>query len=362
MKQLTCAMALAVVLSACSGGQAPPAGNAGAGPAAGAAATGPVALPVVAARRGAVTRSVTLPAQVQPLRQAILYARVAGYLGSIGVDKGDHVKSGQLLAKVEVPELEAARARQQAEFAAAESDYLRLKESRERAPDLVVPQMLDQARGKYEIARASLQQSETMLGYANIVAPFAGVITQRFVDPGALIPAGGGAPVVTLMDFSSVRLQIAVPEQEAALVRAGQDVTVSSEDLAGTKFAAKITRFAYALDPATRTMQAEVVLPNPQAALRPGMLAAAKIGIQTHDKALLVPVAAIVTDKSGTYVWAHAGGQASKRMVKTAFTDGVNTEISEGLQEGDAVIVVGKATLKEGQAVTAQAAEARAPA
>jgi RND family efflux transporter MFP subunit len=262
------------------------------------------------------------------------------------------VRAGQSLAQVEVPELVASRARQQAELKAAESDFKRLQESQERAPDLVVPQMVDQARGKYEIAAASLQQSETMLSYARIVAPFAGVVTQRFVDPGALIPAGG-TPIVTLMDFSSVRLQFGVPEVESANVSAGQPVLVTTDDLPGMKLEGKVARFAYALDPATRTMLTEVSLANPELKLRPGMLVSVRLGIQRHDKALLVPVEALVTDKSGSYVWKLVGGKAQRQEIRSGFNDGKNAEVIEGLAPADAVIVVAKQALKAGQPVQA---------
>ncbi len=145
-----------------------------------------------------------------PDQQATLYAKVSGYLQSISVDKGDRVNAGAVVARIEVPELLSSRAKQQAELRAAEAEYARLEESLKRAPDLVVPLLVDQSRGRMEVARASLEQSETMLRYATLTAPFAGIVTQRFVDPGALIQAGAsnGAAIITLMDFRKVRLQV----------------------------------------------------------------------------------------------------------------------------------------------------------
>lgn len=314
------------------------------------------ALEVVPVQSGVIVRSITLPAQVLARRQATLHARVAGYLRSIAVDKGDRVNAGAVLAQVEVPELEAARARQQAELTAAESEYQRLRESQSRAPDLVVPLAVDQARGRYEVAKATLQQSDTMLAYARITAPFAGVVTQRFVDPGALIPASSsgsaaGAAVVTLMDFSSIRLQIAVPEIESGHIAVGQSVQVTTDDLPGESFEGAVERFAYALDPATRTMLTEAIFPNPQLRLRPGMLVTAKLGIQRKDAALLLPVEAVVSDKSGTYLWALVDGKAERRAVKTGFNDGKQIELTEGMQIGEMVILAGKQALKEGQVV-----------
>jgi RND family efflux transporter MFP subunit len=294
-----------------------------------------------------------LPAQVLPDQQATLYAKVSGYLQAINVDKGDRVRVGAVLAHIEVPELLASRAKQQAELRTAEAEYGRLQESLQRAPDLVVPQMVDQARGRLEIARASLEQSETMLRYGTLTAPFSGVITQRYVDPGALIQAGtsSGAAIVTLMDFSKVRLQVAVPELEASRVAVGQPVSVSTENLPGTQFEGKVARFTYALDAASRTMLAEVSLENPQLTLRPGMLVTAKLGIERRDNAAIVSSEALIMEKTNAFVYAIADGKAVKHPIKIGFNDGKNVEVLEGVTPTDAIILVGKLSMADGQPV-----------
>jgi RND family efflux transporter MFP subunit len=294
-----------------------------------------------------------LPAQVLPDQQATLYAKVSGYLQAINVDKGDRVRAGAVLAHIEVPELLASRAKQQAELRTAEAEYGRLQESLQRAPDLVVPQMVDQARGRLEIARASLEQSETMLRYGTLTAPFSGVITQRYVDPGALIQAGtsSGAAIVTLMDFSKVRLQVAVPELEASRVAVGQPVSVSTENLPGTQFEGKVARFTYALDAASRTMLAEVSLENPQLTLRPGMLVTAKLGIERRDNAAIVSSEALIMEKTNAFVYAIADGKAVKHPIKIGFNDGKNVEVLEGVTPTDAIILVGKLSMADGQPV-----------
>src|SRR6266516_1216628 len=147
-------------------------------------ATPPVAVQVVQAKRGPITRSVTLPGEIKPYQQAILYAKVAGYLKTITVDKGDQVTEGKLLAEIEVPELIAERSRYKAEVDVAAIDYKRLSESQQKVPDLVVPQTVDDARGKLDVAKANLERTETLLNYARITAPFSGIITRRMVDPG----------------------------------------------------------------------------------------------------------------------------------------------------------------------------------
>ena len=301
---------------------------------------------------GPVTRSVILPAQVIAFQQATLYAKVSGYLKTITVDKGDRVTSGAVLARIEIPELVAAKARQEAELRAAQADYTRLQESLQKAPDLVVPDTVDQARGRFEVARASLEQSETLLRYATITAPFSGIITQRYVDPGALIQAGSASSaIVALMDFSRVRLQTAVPEAEASRVGVGQPVLVTTDNLPGVQFEGKITRFTYALDVASRTMLTEVILENPALTLRPGMLVTAKIGIERKEKALLMPAEALVMEKASAFAYGVSGGTAKKHPIKIGFNDGKNIEVLDGLSGDDTVILAGKLKLSDGQAV-----------
>lgn len=304
---------------------------------------------------GPITRSVMLPAQVIAFQEATLYAKVSGYLKSIAVDKGDKVAAGAVLARIEIPELVASRAKQQAELKAAQADYSRLQESLQKAPDLVVPEMVDQARGRFEIARASLDQSETLLGYATITAPFGGIITRRAVDPGALIQASSA--ILGLMDFSKVRLQIAVPEVEASRVAVGQPVLVTTENLPGMHFDGKVTRFTYALDAASRTMLTEVMLENPQLALRPGMLVNARMGIENKQGALLMPAESLVMEKASAFAYTVEGNKAAKHPIKIGFNDGKNVELLDGLSAGDAVILAaGKLKLSNGQAVQVAAA------
>src|SRR5947207_10666926 len=299
-------------------------------------ATPPVAVQVVQPKRGSITRNVTLPDEIQPHQQATLYAKVAGYLKTITVDKGDRVKEGGLIADIEVPEMLADLARYKAEVEVAELDYKRLSESQKKLPDLVVPQTVDDAKGKLDVARASLERTETLLGFAKITAPFSGVITKRMVDPGAFIPAATSgsaaqnAAIATLVDFNRVRVQVAVPELESSLITTGQPVGVTVDGLPSRSFDGRVTRFSYALDEATKTMLAEIELPNPALELRPGMYAVVKIGIERKEDALLVPVEALVTERAGASVFMVVDNKAKKIPVKTGFNDGANVEIVSG--------------------------------
>jgi membrane fusion protein, multidrug efflux system len=307
---------------------------------------------------GPITRPIVLPAQVIPLQQATLYAKVSGYLKTINVDKGDKVAAGAVLARIEIPELAAARARREAELRAASSDYERLQKALAQTPDLVVPDTVDQARGRFEVARASLTESETLLGYATITAPFSGVITQRYVDPGALIQAGNtSSAIVSLMDFSTVRLQVAVPEIEAARVAVGQPVRVTTDNLPGRQFDGQVTRFTYALDPANRTMLVEALLKNPDLGLRPGMLVTVKLGIEHKEQATLMPVEALVPERSNNFAYTVEGNKAVKHAIKVGFNDGKNVEVLDGLKPGDSIILAGKLKLSDGQPVQVVSAQ-----
>lgn len=316
----------------------------------------PVAVQVVAPQRGPITRSITLPGEIKANQQATLYAKVTGYLKAIAVDKGDEVKAGTLLADIEVPELLAEAAKYKAEVELAEIEYKRVQEARTKAPDLVVPLSVDSAKGRYEVARANLERAETLLGFCKIAAPFSGVVTRRMVDVGAFIPAATAgnpqsAALVTLADFSTVRVQIAVPEGEASLVMKGQPVSVSVDGLLGRSFEGKVDRFSYALDDATKTMLVEIGLPNPKLELRPGMYATAKIGIARKDDALLLPAQAVLMEKANASVFTVADGKAKKIPIKIGFNDGKHLEILSGIAPATTVILLDKRTLADGQPV-----------
>jgi RND family efflux transporter MFP subunit len=317
----------------------------------------PASVQLAQPRRGPIARFVTLPGEVKAYQQATLCAKVAGYMKTIAVDKGDRVKEGDLIAELEVPELLADRDRYRAELEVAGIEFKRLSESQAKAPDLVTPQSVDSAKAQMDIAKANLARTETLLNYARITAPFAGVITKRMADPGAFIPAATAgstaenSAIVTLADLNRVRVQVAVPELEASLVSAGQPVKVSVDGLPGRMFEGSITRFSYALDEVTKTMLAETEMENSKLELRPGMYPIVRIGIERKADALLVPVAALLVEKAGPSVFVIVDQKAKKMPVKTGFNDGTDVEILSGVQAGQAVILIGKKAMADGQAV-----------
>ncbi len=317
----------------------------------------PLSVPVTQVRRGPITRSIHLPANIRALQQATLYAKVAGYLREITVDRGDSVKAGAVLAEIEAPELLADTAKYQAEVAVAQSDYQRLAAALKQAPDLVVPLTVETAKGRYEMALAGAKRNETLLGFTKIIAPFPGVVTRRWADVGALIPAATatsspqGAAVVTLMDFSRVRVEVFIPEPEAPLLKPGLMAEVKVEELPGRTFPGPVTRIAWSLDEATKTMPIEIELANPDGTLRPGMFATARIAVSQKADVPLLPAAALVVEKARTSVFLLVDGKAKKVPVKVGFEDGTSFEVLDGVSPEAQVIVTGRLPLTDGQPV-----------
>ena len=163
---------------------------------------------IVHPARTEITRFVTLPGTLRANQQATLYAKVGGYLKSVAVDKGDSVKAGQVLAEVEVPELLADLARYKAEVKVAETDAKRVLAAQSKAPDLITPQSVDDAQGKWDVAKANLERTETLLNFARLTAPFSGVITGRFLDPGAFVPAATAGSAASSAAVSSRKASI----------------------------------------------------------------------------------------------------------------------------------------------------------
>jgi len=314
-------------------------------------------VPMTQPRRGPITRSISLPATVRPMQQATLYAKVGGYLKTIRVDRGDAVKAGDVLAEIEAPELLADTAKYQAEVDVAKADYQRLSDALKRAPDLVVPSTVEAAKGRFEVATADAQRNETLLAFTRILAPFSGVVTKRWVDVGALIPAATAtsspqsAAVLTLVDFSRVRVEVFVPEAEAPLLKPGIAAEVRIDELGGSAFSGEVTRIAWSLDEATQSMPVEIELANPDGRLRPGMFATAKLAVSQKLDALLLPVETLILEKARTSVFTLADGRAKKVPVKVGFEDGKSFEVLDGVTPDTLVLLPGRLLLTDGQAV-----------
>jgi RND family efflux transporter MFP subunit len=321
----------------------------------------PMPVKFASAKRAEIHRWITIPGTLKANQQATLYAKVAGYVTKMAVDRGDTVKADQPLAELEVPELLADGKKFEADVKVAEIELSRLTEAQKKAPDLVLPQALDKARGAADVARANLERTNTLLHFAKITAPFPGMITGRFVDNGAFVPsatsgsAAQNAAIFTLMDFTTIRAQAAVPETESSFIRPGLPVKFTLEALPGKTFDATVSRSNGVLDEATRTMLTEADIANADGALKPGMYANIRIAVEKHTGAIIIPVEALVMEKTNAFVFKVADGKAKKVAVKTGFNDGVSAEITEGLAYGEGVIVPGKVPPADGQPVKDEA-------
>ncbi len=364
---------------------------------------------VIAIGRGDVKQALTVAAEFRPFQEIEIHAKVAGFLKSIAVDVGDHVKAGQLLAVLEVPELQAevrqddASARRaaeeinraQADLQRAESAHdvahlaaARLESVMKARPNLVAQQDIDEAAGRdrvaeaqvataraalasskeqLEIARATSSKTQTLLDYTRITAPFAGVITQRYADPGAMIQAGTASqtqamPVVRLSESDRLRLVIPVPESAVSRVRLGSPVDVTVQSLNKT-VSGTVARFAGRLDTETRTMRVEVDVPNPRGELVPGMYADATLVLQEASGAIVAPVQAIDRTETGARVLVVGRDEKLEaRNVSLGLEAADRVEVTAGLREGDMVVIGSRAQLKPGTVVVPKLAAAAPPA
>ncbi|HYL58639.1 MAG TPA: efflux RND transporter periplasmic adaptor subunit [Candidatus Acidoferrales bacterium] len=306
-------------------------------------------------QRGDAVRSITLPGDLVGLYQSTLYSKVTGYLKSIAVDKGDWVKQGQVLAQIEVPELRERAARAKADLEVQHLTYQRLEQVWKSDPRLVARQDVDIAQGKYLSAKAQMDELDAMVSYTQIVAPFDGIITGRFVDPGALIkageaqsgagpdegsahPGGGTSPVLSLAMIDTMRTYVYVPQAEVGLVKRGMPATLTLQESAGRSFQGEVTRFTSSLDLGTRTMLTEIDLKNPNHELYPGMYANVTLELVRHRDVLKVPETAVGDFATGKYVMIAKGGRLERRPVTAGINTGDYVEITRGLSGGEEVV------------------------
>lgn len=325
-------------------------------------ASQPVSVQVMPPQRRDIAFTITLPANISPWYQATLYAKVPGYLKWMGFDKGDPVKKGQLLAVIDAPEVKQQYQQAEADYKIKQLTYERLFNVWKENPDVIAKQDVDVAEAAAEAAKHLMHTRRTLLEYTKVYAPFSGVITARFADPGAFIQAATGSatqtlPLYTLMDLDTVRVYVSVPQEAALLAKPGVPAVVTIKELPTMQFKGSITRTTEALDSATRTLLIEIDMPNKERRLQPGMFVNATLYLRQHPNALVIPPAAMVTggNNQGRSVFVFAEGKARRVPIKTDIDDGVWVEVVEGLNGTEDVVVVGKAGLTEGQAVKASA-------
>jgi RND family efflux transporter MFP subunit len=342
--------------------------------------------------------TLAIAGEFKPFQDVDVHAKVAGYIRQIYVDVGDHVKQGQILAVLEVPELAAQLAgadaavgaaqeqihraqgdlqRAQSTHSAAHSAYTRLKQAADSRTGLVAQQEVDDSQAKdlgaeaqvasaeaelsaakqqMEVAQANQKQYSALSSYTRIVAPFAGVVTNRYADTGALVAAGTSSstqaiPVVRLAQVSTLRLVLPIPESIAAQIHLGETVKVHvsalDRDLQG-----KISRFADSLDLQTRTMDTQIDVENRNGSLMPGMYTETILSLQEKKNALTIPLEAVNRNgEEATVLAVDAKNIVEERHVRLGLEDQKGVEVLSGLSDGDRVVIGKRSEFHDGQKI-----------
>ena len=346
-------------------------------------------------------RHITLSSELVPFQEIDVYAKESGYVKKLMVDYGSRVKAGQVMAILEIPELEAqlqedqaeiknaanqvTRAqhelqRYQAQYNALHLQYTRLNSVFQSQPGIVAQQEVDDAQGKdlaassqvdagqaaleaaqsqLSVSKAKLSHDQSLFDYSRITAPFSGIVTERYANLGTLVQAGTGSstqaiPIVKLSEDDLFRLVIPVPESYVRFIRVGDPVDVRVPSLNRT-FPGKVARFSVDVREDTRTMHTEVDVANPQHVLLPGLYAEADLDLERKKDIPTVPIQALSHEGDKTTVFVVSpDGMLQERTVQVGVQTSNDAEILSGLSEGEQVVVSDRGGLKLGQKVHAQ--------
>jgi RND family efflux transporter MFP subunit len=391
-----CCLAVVTLLTACKQSAPPP-------------VVSSPAVPVTTVTRQNLSNELTLSAEFTPYQDVDVMAKVAGYVKSIPVDIGDHVAEGQVLATLEVPELQDEMAKAKAAVLAAEANvttaksgiaraqatadmahlsYTRIQDVAKGEPGLVPRQEVDVAQSRdaeagagLASAQSALQSAEqssaqaladrdraaAMLQYATIRAPFAGVITKRYANTGSMIQAGTASqsqamPLVRLAQINVLRLTLPVPVSAVSSIHVGEPVDVDVTTL-GRKFSGTVTRFSDSLQMSTRTMDTEVDVPNKDGTLVAGMYAEVQLHLEDRPQTLNAPLDAVDgLGGAAPRVFVVRSGRIHIVSVKTGVQTPERVELLSGVQEGDKLVVGRHTDLAEGEQIDPHAATYETPA
>lgn len=333
---------------------------------------------VVAPKVVSSDRALTLPGSIQPLEETVLYPRANGYVRKWNVDIGDKVEEGQALAEIDTPELDKDLAQARAQLAQASAGLVQAKANRdlskgnlERYEQLVPAgvasqQDLEQRRGQARVdeaaisvaqanisaQQANIQRIMDMKGFAKIIAPFSGTVVSRTIERGMLVSPGTATPLFKVAALDPVRVYVGVPQDVAPSVRAGVVAQVTVREFAGQTFEGKVARTAGALDAASRTMNVEVRVPNPDGKLLTGMYAQVALTLPLSHRVLEVPATSLFSDAKGLRV-AVVTGENKIQMVPVVVErdTGATIQIASGLEGSERVVKLASAELTDGTVV-----------
>ncbi len=316
---------------------------------------GPV-VKVIKVGMSSADKGLVLIGETRPFQTVTLYAKTSGYMNKILVDKGDKVKQGQLLATIVSPETDQA-------YRAAIADLENKKKIAKRDQALVQKDYISKEDAEatataVEMAEAQVQSLKEQMLYKNIIAPFAGTVTARFADPGALVQNATNSqtsaqPVVTLSQLDKIRIYVYVSQSDAAFLREGYPVTITMAERPDMKIKAGITRIAGELDPKTRMMLAEIDLPNTKDPIIPGSYL--QVTFQAPvQKNISIPSEALVVRGGKYFAPVIVNGTIHYQPIQVDNNNGVKVSILNGINKGDTVGVNVSPELAEGQKVRVQ--------
>ncbi|MBI3527645.1 MAG: efflux RND transporter periplasmic adaptor subunit [Betaproteobacteria bacterium] len=309
--------------------------------------------------RGSAARKINLTGELRPYKATTLYSKVGGYLSKITVDVGDRVHAGQLIAEVQAPELES-------EYKSTVSEMENRERLAQRTRDLAAKgffsqQALDNADTDVRTARGRVDTLRSQLGYRSLYAPYAGVVTGRYVDPGALITNAANnqtssQPVVTVSDPSKLRVSVYVEQVDARVVRPGIEAEIIDTANPTQRIKAKVSRVAGELDPRTRTLLAEVDFDNRGGAFIPGSFVNVSLMVPQTSYIEAPASALVVRDRKNFVAVLEADNHIKLTPIEIAGTDGASVKIANGIGEGVRVVLSLPNTVPDGAKVNPAAA------
>jgi membrane fusion protein (multidrug efflux system) len=304
--------------------------------------------------RGSATRKISLTGELRPYKATTLYSKVGGYLSKITVDVGDRVRAGQLIAEVQAPELES-------EYKSTVSEMENRERLAQRTRDLASKgffsqQALDNANTDVRTTRGRVDTLRSQLGYRSLYAPFAGVVTGRYVDPGALITnaannQSSSQPVVTISDPSRLRVSVYVEQVDARFIRPGLEAEIVDTANPIQRIKAKVSRVAGELDARTRTLLAEVDFDNRNRTFIAGSFVNVSLTVPQTSYVEVPAAALVVRDRKNFAAVLEAGNRIKLTPIEIAGTDGMSVKIAGGLGEGVPVVLSLPNTVPDGSKV-----------
>ncbi|TVQ38527.1 MAG: efflux RND transporter periplasmic adaptor subunit [Wenzhouxiangella sp.] len=331
---------LVVVLAACSNGNSQ-------GPLNGESETVRIPVEVSEAQLGTISAFYSATATLEADGEAKVVARISGRIIEILAEEGDRVQAGDVLARIDDDRLRLELARAEADLSRLRQDFNRQREMHQR--NLIATEVFERIQFEYQAQQTQVELVRLELSYADVTAPIDGVVSERMVRVGNMVNTTDPVFVVTAME--PILATLHVPERELARLQPGQLAMLQVDALPGQPFAGRIARISPVVDAASGTFRVTVELSDHGQRLRPGMFGRFNIVYDSRDQAVLIPVAAVMSEDGRHSVFVVDASQAQRRAVTLGYRNNGQYEIVEGLEPGERVVVTGQASLRTGTEV-----------